>query len=425
MSVVYFSEKALENIIARQDVAEKQCYDLVLRKTCCKNIYFPKTKSSYRDHLMGGWEAFDVDNLPDNLQGEHVHLDDNIQFVSIFKDLAPNIDFIDDVKNYKKQNSNDDVKLFIVDDLEKELIHNLISEGYKVETIGSLIARDLTTITGEGNESSGNWTWVKSKIDSANKRLIWIDRYLMNNITHQHLTRNFKDALLIGDEDDNRIVEPEKIEKFIQKIKQIEHKDILSCLDKEKQKIGDDSKWIWNWDGSIKLNSLQKHYCSETLRYTKAQGARIINRLLIQEAKCILSCRIFPTFFKNIKSAEVFKIDVFYSDDSKLGIGGHHGREMSTEDLREMSRKEKILKEAFKEMFKEFNIKSDVEVCNMDWEQHKFFADRYIITNNYTVKAKTATLSNLALSTDIRIGNIHFQKDSSYRVLCRKVGIDL
>lgn len=423
MSVVYFSEKALENIIARQDIPKHQCYDLVLRKNCCKNIYFPKSKSSYCDHLMGGWEAFDVDNLPDNLQGEHVHLDDNIQFVSIFKDLAPNIDFIDDVKNYKKQNSNDDVKLFIVDDLEKELIHNLISEGYKVETIGSLIAKDLTTITGEGNESSGNWTWVKNKIDSANKRLIWIDRYLMNNITHQHLTRNFKGALLLEDKDD-MIIDTEKIEEFIRDIKEIEFKDIESCIEKGEEKLDNGSlKLNWRWKGSIKLNSLKKHYCS--LRYTKEQKERIINTLLIQEAKCILSYRIFPTFFKNIKSAEVFKIDVFYSDDSKLGKGGQYRREMSTEDLREMSRKEKILKEAFKEMFKEFNIKSDVEVCNMDWEQHKFFKDRYIITNNYTVKAKTETLSNLALSTDIRISNIHFQKDSSYRVLCGKVGIDL
>ena len=63
MSIVYFSEKALENIASREklDNSEKACYDLALRKDCCKRIYFPKSKSSYHDHLL--------DTLQSNLQG--------------------------------------------------------------------------------------------------------------------------------------------------------------------------------------------------------------------------------------------------------------------------------------------------------------------------------------------------------------------
>jgi hypothetical protein len=36
MSIVYFSEKALENIASREklDNSEKACYDLALRKDC-------------------------------------------------------------------------------------------------------------------------------------------------------------------------------------------------------------------------------------------------------------------------------------------------------------------------------------------------------------------------------------------------------
>ena len=132
----------------------------------------------------------------------------------------------------------------------------------------------------------------------------------------------------------------------------------------------------------------------------------------MQEAKCLLSNFVYPALFKNLNSDEVFKIDVSYSEDSSKSLD--HDININVND---------IIKNAFERMLKGFKIRSDVKVSKMKAWIKKDFGDRYIITNNFMIKAKTKP--SILLHPDITITHIHFNQESEYKILCDKVGIVL
>jgi len=421
MSIVYFSEKALENIASREklDNSEKACYDLALRKDCCKRIYFPKSKSSYHDHLTTPWKALDIENLPDSLQYEHMQLHDNTDFKKVFCDFTPNIYFIDDVMNHHKNDKDDNIRLFIIDDIEKDLEKHLISQGYQVESISSLIDKDLTKITAEVT-TKGNWEWVRGKVNPSNKRVIWIDKFLDDNILFQSLTKGFISLIKHSIEDAGegfQSITDDKVSQFICGIKKIKFDDVSSCINSI------DGKRKWKFVGHI--NALRKQFCIfrddegkivGNFLYTQEQRNKVINVFLLQEAKLLLSKKVYPTLFKNLNSEEVFNIDVLYMEKNS-GVSGQFDMKINTKE---------IIKLAFQEMLKEFNIKSNISVKSMghlSGVRTSDFADRYIITNNYIIKAKLKP--NLCLQPDITITHIHFNSQSEYIDLCKKTRIDL
>tara|TARA_B110001450_G_scaffold246230_1_gene260076 strand:- start:19 stop:1200 length:1182 start_codon:yes stop_codon:yes gene_type:complete len=393
MSVVYFTDNAFEKLLSNGDIPDKKHYDLILRKKCCNKIYFPKCKSSLFDILekkRSSLEALDIDNLNDQLSEDQLlDLALNTDFFDLFDDHLFNIHFFEDILNY---DTDDIVKLFIVDDQENELKNRLFSNGFHVETITSLGKKDLTKIVTEATSTKGDWTWIRKRIVPSCKRLIWIDKYLISNILFQALTLKMKGYFRLANEftKDNRLVSDDEINKFLLEINKINYYDLKK-------------------DTPI-IEAIKKISCK--FLYTNAQKNKLITAFLLQEAKCLLSNFLYPTFFKNFTSKEVLNVDVLYFETSN---------DNNLKNL--LIEEEDIIKNAFESIFEVNKIISNINVTRMSADQKRAFGDRYIITNNVMIKAKLKP--NLFLHPDIYITHNHFTNDSEYLNLCDKARINL
>jgi hypothetical protein len=402
MSVVYFSEDAFDDILEKENIPDIKLYNLILRKKCCKKIYFPKNKSSFFEVLeedVVSLEALDVNSLSKLTDDQYLNLEYNEDFKDLFTDLIFNINYFDDILCY---DLDDVVKLFILNDEEVELKQDISSEGYQVESITSLSKKDMTKVATEATATEGNWTWIRKRVVPGNKRMIWIDRFLIHNILFQELTSEFIENIHYSIEtagEGYRSITDVKVKEFIIKIMKFKKEDMknkisISSLKKQFCTFrGEDNQWC--------------HYL-----YTKEQRDKVVKAFLLQEAKCLLSIFVYPSLFKILNSDEVFKIDVSYSEDSSKSLD--HDVDINVND---------IIKNAFESMLKGFKIRSEVKVSKMKAWIKKDFGDRYIITNNFMIKAKTKP--SILLHPDITITHIHFNQESEYKILCDKVGIVL
>ena len=402
MSVVYFSEDAFDNILEKENIPDIKLYNLILRKKCCKKIYFPKNKVSFFEALEGDMvtlEALDVDSLSQKLtDDQYLRLEYNEDFKDLFKDLIFNIDYFDDILGY---DLDDVVKLFILNDEEVELKKNISSEGFQVETLDSLGAKDMTKLTTE-HTVEGNWKWIKKRVIGANTRMIWIDRYLISNLLFHWSSEKFIKQILSIEED---------IESF-QLISDDQMDQIISDLMKIKSE---------DFEGRTNVNVIAIIRRCKKFSFNKEKRYRLIKAYLLQSATCYLSEKVYPVFFKNLKSQEKIEIDVFYSSyyDEKYFVDLDN-LFISNFDVEEIS---KITKTAFEIVLEKFNIESNVRVHHAPVLLKSKFSDRYIVTNNFMIKAKTKNF--ITLQPDITITYNHFKQESEYKVIADRAGIQL
>jgi len=401
MSVVYFSEDAFDDILEKENIPDIKLYNLILRKKCCKKIYFPKNKSSFFEVLeedVVSLEALDVNSLSKLTDDQYLNLEYNEDFKDLFTDLIFNIHYFDDILCY---DLDDVVKLFILHDEENALKENISSQGFQVETLDSLNAQEMTKLTTE-HTVAGSWKWIRQRVIDANTRMIWIDRYLISNLLFHKSSQKFIKEILSIEEDREsfKLISDDQIDQIIFRINKLKNEDFEE-------------------NSTIKFNAII--VICKKFSFNKGNRYKLIKAYLLQSAKCFLSMKVFPVFFKNLKSQEKIKIDVFYSSyyDEKHfgGLDNIFANIFNVEELN------KITENAFEIVLKEFNIESNVSLHYAPEILAKNFSDRYIITNNFMIKAKTKNY--ITLQPDITITYNHFKQESEYKVIADRVGIQL